>query len=175
MTLTQKEHGEIKSRNAPLHLAHYLQFDPKQMVNLMAKKKPIGKYAQVHESEWHTTFTPIADDYGCITLAVYFYLLSTPARNMTGIYRFNIRHAATDLNLDEEELLSCLNSLAESGRIEFDNETREIFVKDMLRTQADDVRPDSSDNRAEAVRKWLYSVESEILYDSFINHNKWDY
>ena len=139
----------------------------------MTKKKPTSKYAQIHYSEWHTTFTPIAIDYGCETLAVYFYLLSNPARNMTGIYKFNFKHAAADLDLDLISLEGCLGNLLESGRIEYDSETREIFVKDMLRTQADNVRSDSSDNRVRHVENWLYSVESERLYQSFLKHNEW--
>ena len=140
----------------------------------MTKKKPTSKYAQIHYSEWHTTFTPIAIDYGCETLAVYFYLLSNPARNMTGIYKFNSKHACADLDLDMSIFKDCLNNLVESRLVEYDSETREIFVKDMLRTQANNVRPDSSDSRLQHVENWLYSVESERLYKSFVQHNRWE-
>ena len=140
----------------------------------MTKRKPTSKYAQIHYSEWHATYTPIAIDYGCETLAVYFYLLSNPARNMTGIYKFNLKHACVDLDLDMSILKDCLNNLGDSRLLEYDSETREIFVKDMLRTQANNVRPDSSDNRVQHVENWLYSVESERLYKSFVQHNRWE-
>jgi len=139
----------------------------------MTKKKPTSKYAQIHYSEWYTTYTPIVIDYGCETLALYFYLLSNPARNMTGIYKFNFKYAAADLDLDMSTLEGCFGDLLESGLIEYDTETREIFVKDMLRTQADYVRSDSSDNRVKNVDDWLSNVESERLYQSFLTHNEW--
>jgi len=70
-------------------------------------------------------------------------------------------------------LEGCFGDLLESGLIEYDTETREIFVKDMLRTQADYVRSDSSDNRVKNVDDWLSNVESERLYPSFLTHNEW--
>jgi len=139
----------------------------------MARKAPRGKYAQLHDSEWQRTLSPLAKRYGCETLAVYLYLLSNPARNLIGIYSINYDYACIDLDLDMDTWKHHLRCLVECDLISVDDETSEIFVKDTLRTQCGGVRPDGSDNRSIAVDNWILGVESEQLLSEFNERYEW--
>jgi len=139
----------------------------------MSRRSPKGKYAQLHDSEWQKTLSPLAKKHGCVVLALYLYLLSNPARNLIGIYLLNFDYVCIDLNLDRSTLDQSMKILKEEGLILIDDETGEVFVVDMLRTQAAGARPGSSDNRSKAVDVWLLNAESDELVEEFNSIYNW--
>ena len=141
----------------------------------MAKQrfKPNGSYAQIPETEWHRTFTPLAKEADLATVSVLIYLWSNPQRKFFGIYRFHEDYAVSDLGITKKQLLHYLDVLTDKGFILFDKATREIYVKDMLRTQSNGVKYDSEDNRSKGVTNELSVVQSEWLKERFVEDQRW--
>lgn len=143
------------------------------------RQKMKVKYSQIWEEELDEVFIPLFSNYGATTAFVYFYLRSNSHRNMSGIYKLPLGYAAIDLKINQDELNEYFQNLISEGVIEYDFETDEVFVKDMLKrnvytSNGEPVSVNSSDNRVKNIEGILLRSKSVKLYKSFVKDYQWE-
>ena len=83
------------------------------------------KFAQVSPKFWTD---PVVSQWNDAQQKLALYLLTSPHRNLQGLYRLSIRYAAEDLGWTEAKTKLALERLIEDGFAEYDPDAKVVFL-----------------------------------------------
>ncbi|MFW6026926.1 MAG: hypothetical protein ACOCRX_11365, partial [Candidatus Woesearchaeota archaeon] len=116
------------------------------------------RYHRVLNNFWSHTYR---NDWDHNTSLVALYLLTNRHRNTEGIYELNKGFIVSELNMSEEEVDSCLNTLIEEDFIRYDEQNFVVMITNCLK-----FHPIKNANHQKAALKKLEMLpNSYLLYD----------
>lgn len=122
-----------------------------------------------HESRYSKVFVKIWHSKDFRTLSgeakmLFVYLLTSPHRNMGGLYYLPFPYLCFDVGLDEERITKALQELADRDMALYDFDAQVVLIKKWFC-----YNPIENENQAKGLNKQLAEIPKSKLFESFVN------
>jgi len=122
------------------------------------------RYQKIESKIWHDEkFIGLSSS----QQRLFFYILTSPHNNLTGLYVLKNGYACEDLRCNVKDFQKDLRKLLEMGFIKYDSETSVIWVKNFLKHN-----PLTNPNQKKAAKKIICDLPKTFLIQEFIIFNK---
>lgn len=98
---------------------------------------------------------------GLIGRLTYMYLLTAPSGDFAGFFRFPVKFISADLKIGEDDVISAMDELINTGLVEYDQENELLFVPAII-----DATPIKTKNHMKGLLAGVDSLPNSILWES---------
>lgn len=120
-----------------------------------------SRYSKVFVKIWHSKDFRTLSEEGKI---LFLYLLTSPHRNMGGLYYLPFPYLCFDVGLDEERVSKAFEELTDKDMAQYDYNTQVVLIKKWFC-----YNPIENENQAKGLNKQLAEIPKSKLFKPFVN------
>jgi hypothetical protein len=120
-----------------------------------------SRYSKVFVKIWHSKDFRMLSEEGKM---LFLYLLTSPHRNMGGLYYLPLPYLCFDVGLDEERVSKAFEELTDKDMALYDYNTQVVLIKKWFC-----YNPIENENQAKGLNKQLAEIPKSKLFKPFVN------
>ena len=120
-----------------------------------------SRYSKIFVKIWHSKDFRTLTEEGKM---LFLYLLTSPHRNMGGLYYLPLPYLCFDVGLDEERVSKAFEELTDKDMALYDYDTQVVLIKKWFC-----YNPIENENQAKGLNKQLAEIPKSRLFESFVN------
>jgi len=120
-----------------------------------------SRYSKVFVKIWHSKDFRMLSEEGKM---LFLYLLTSPHRNMGGLYYLPLPYLCFDVGLDEKRVSKAFEELTDKDMAQYDYNTQVVLIKKWFC-----YNPIENENQAKGLNKQLAEIPKSKLFKPFVN------